>query len=71
MTPAEKNQLEVDDISRRFFAGEITQAEARKEMQVIADRANEVAERLAKKYGMKKARKVNVQVSWSHGVKLR
>lgn len=66
----ERNRLEVEDINRRYMADEITQQEALAELKPIADRVNEKAREIAKKYGMK-PRLVKIEATKSHGAKLR
>ena len=67
---AQKNQEEVAEINRRFMQDEITAQEAVELLQPIADRVNNKAKEVAKKYGMKSYRKVKIKVSKSYGAEL-
>jgi len=68
---AQQNQQEVAEINRRFMRDEITADEAVALLQPIADRVNAKAVEIAKKFGMKSARKVKPEATKSHGAKLR
>ncbi len=67
---AERNREAVEAINRRFMTDEITADEAVKLLKPIADKVNEKAKEIAKKYNMR-PRLVKPEATKSHGAKLR
>ena len=70
MNQAAKNREEVENINNRFMKGELTIEEAKAELKPIADSINKKAKEIASKYNMR-PRLVHIQVTMSHGAKLR
>lgn len=53
------NRTQIEEIKRRFHAGEVSYDTAKAEMQPIIDRINAKAAEIAKKYGKKSYGKVS------------
>lgn len=68
---AEQNQLEVQDINKRFMRDEITADEAMDLVKPVVKRINKRAREIAAKHGIKTARTVKAQISKSYGLEVR